>query len=85
METMIRRNRVKKRMKQRMGRLLNCTYFMLIFYINFSDGCSRKAAIASFKNNVKRGGEEKRDIFGTVIDNKTVYLEDLESTSLSTR
>jgi len=42
-------------------------------------------ALSSFVNNIREGGEKKKDVFGTVIDKDGVLMEDLEWTSLSTR
>jgi hypothetical protein len=45
---------------------------------------SREEAFSSFKKSIEDGGKNKRDFFGVSMEGKTVYMEDLLSTS-STR
>jgi hypothetical protein len=44
----------------------------------------REEAFSAFKENIMSGGEKRRDMFGNIMQNDAVLLEDLQG-GLSTR
>jgi hypothetical protein len=56
--------------------------FRLSIFLNIP---LREAADSSFVQNIRKGGEKKKDVFGTVIDRNGDFTDSSEWTSLSTR
>jgi hypothetical protein len=54
---------------------ITCSFKLIIFQTVLL----RAVTMSSFKKNIMKGGESKKDLFGSPIDKNTVYLHDLQS------